>query len=123
MPSEPWTCASLPPRRASTYAASHVGIAVHSLKLTPELERIARRALWFEEPAQAIADPVRFTAYVMTYGSHEDMQVLRLQLSDDDLRHALDHAPPGIFDGPSWSYWNTMLGRYPPPPRPTRRSL
>jgi hypothetical protein len=56
----------------------------------------------------------------MTYGDHSDMRVIRKQLSDDDLREALDHAPPGIFDPRSWAYWNVMLGRYPVPPMPQR---
>jgi hypothetical protein len=49
------------------------------------------------------------------------MQIVRQHLSDDDLREALDHAPPGIFDGRSWAYWNLKLGRYPTPPMPERR--
>jgi len=35
---------------------------------TPELLNVARRVVWFEEPAEALADPVHFLAYVMTYG-------------------------------------------------------
>lgn len=92
------------------------------LKQTAELAAVARRAVWFEPPARAMADTARFAAYVMTYGSFGDMAVLRQQMSDRDLVAALDIAPPGIFDGPSWSYWNIMLGRYPPPPMPKRRA-
>jgi hypothetical protein len=91
-----------------------------SLTLTPELEAIARRVVWFEEPRQAITFPARFLAYAMTYGDHTDMKVIRKQLSDDDLRAALDEAPPGIFDPRSWAYWNLKLGRYPAPPMPVR---
>jgi hypothetical protein len=56
----------------------------------------------------------------MTHGNHADMQVVRKQLSDDDLREALATAPPGILDPRSWSYWNLKLGRYPTPPMPRR---
>ncbi len=28
----------------------------------PEIERIARRIVWFEAPAEALADPFRFMA-------------------------------------------------------------
>ena len=38
----------------------------------------------------------------------------------DDMRDALDHAPPGIMDPRSWAYWNSKMGRYPPPPLPVR---
>jgi len=90
------------------------------LPLTPEIEAIARRVIWFEEPAHAIADPVRFVAYAMTYGDHADMTVIRRHLSDDDLREAISNAPPGIFDPRSWAFWNLKLGRYPTPPMPER---
>lgn len=49
------------------------------------------------------------------------MTLLRKFLSDDDLREALDHAPPGIIDPRSWAYWNSRLGRYPAPPLPERQ--
>ena len=55
--------------------------------------------IWFEEPEQALADPVRFVTYAMTYGLPGDRKTLREYYSDDELREALDHAPPGIFDG------------------------
>jgi hypothetical protein len=42
-------------------------------------------------------------------------------VSDDDFREALDHAPPGIIDPRSWAYWNSKMGRYPPPAAPVRR--
>lgn len=90
------------------------------LPLTPEIEGIARRVVWFESPAQAIADPVRFLAYAMTYGDEADLREIRRHLSDDDLREALDRAPAGIFDPRSWAYWNLKLGRYPTPPMPER---
>ena len=34
----------------------------------------------------------------MTYGTHEDMKVVRRYLTDEDLLESLDKAPPGIFD-------------------------
>lgn len=91
-----------------------------ALPLTTELIHIARRVVWFEDPNQALADPIRFAVYAMTYGTHEDMKVLRQYLSDEDLKEALLGAPPGIFDGRSWAYWNLKFGRYPTPPIPQR---
>jgi len=82
---------------------------------------LARRIIWFEPPEQALAEPIRFLAYAMTYARHEDMREIRRHVSDDDFRDALDQAPPGIIDARSWAYWNSKLGRYPPPPRPVRR--
>jgi hypothetical protein len=42
-------------------------------------------------------------------------------MDDEALRYALDHAPAGVFDPRSWSYWNLILGRYPAPPLPERK--
>jgi hypothetical protein len=54
-------------------------------------------------------------AYAMANALPEDMQVPRIYVSDDDMRDALHHAPPGIIDARSWAYWNSKMGRYPPP--------
>jgi hypothetical protein len=92
-----------------------------AVPLTPETEALARRLVWFEEPAEALSDTARFVAYAPARATHEDMKILRGFLTGDDLRAALDHAPPGIIDPRSWAYWNAKLGRYPGPPLPTRR--
>lgn len=91
------------------------------LSCTPELRAVAERVIWFEPPETALADPVRFLAYAMTYATHEDMQAIRRHVRDAELREALDRAPPGIIDPRSWAYWNAHLGRYPAPPLPQRR--
>ena len=87
----------------------------------PELLELARRVVWFEPPALALDDPVRFLAYLMTYGTAEDIAVARRSFSETDFCEALKKAPPGIMDERSWAYWNAMAGRYPPPPMPRRR--
>jgi len=91
------------------------------IPLTPETEALARRLVWFEEPAQALSDPFRFVAYALAKPTPEAMKILRSFLSDNDFRDALDHAPPGIIDARSWAYWNARLGRYPAPPMSTRQ--
>ena len=92
-----------------------------SIPLNEETSLVAAQIIWFEPPVKALADPVRFMAYAMTYAVHEEMRVIRQYVSDDDFREALDHAPPGIIDARSWAYWNSKMGRYPPPPLPLRR--
>jgi hypothetical protein len=86
----------------------------------PDLLRVAPRVVWFETPERALAEPVRFLAYVMTYATAEEIAVVRRYVDLDDLREALEHAPPGIMDERSWAYWNAMTGRYPTPPMPRR---
>lgn len=93
---------------------------MRSIPVTPETVEAARRIIWFEEPEKALADPVRFMAYAMSYARHEDMRVIRRYVSDDEIRQALDGAPPGIIDPRSWAYWNLKVGRFPPPPPRTR---
>jgi hypothetical protein len=41
---------------------------------------------------------------------HDDMRVIREYLSDEDFCEAPR----------SWAYWNSKMGRYPPPPLPKR---
>ena len=92
-----------------------------SVPLNEETAAVAARVIWFEPPAKALSDPVRLMAYAMTHATHQEMRILRRYVSDDDFREALDRAPPGIIDPRSWAYWNSKMGRYPPPPRPLRR--
>lgn len=92
-----------------------------TIPLTPDTEALARRLVWFEEPEEALSDTFRFAAYALARATHEDMNLLRRFLTEDDLRDALDHAPAGIIDPRSWAYWNAKMGRYPAPPMPARR--
>jgi hypothetical protein len=91
------------------------------LPRTPELLELAPRVMWFEAPDVALADPVRFLAYLMTYGTAEEIAVVRRYLTLSDFREALDHAPAGIIDERSWAYWNVVTGRYPVPLMPRRQ--
>jgi hypothetical protein len=85
-----------------------------------DLLAVAPHVIWFESPRQALADPIRFLAYLMTYGTIEEIAVVRRYLDMEDFREALEQAPPGIIDRRSWAYWNIMTGRYPVPPMPER---
>jgi hypothetical protein len=91
------------------------------IPLNDETEAVARRIVWFEPPAEAVADPVRFVAYAMARATHEDMKIIRRYVDDADFLEALEKAPPGIIDPRSWAYWNSKMGRYPAPPLPTRQ--
>lgn len=88
---------------------------------TDAIRALAERLIWFEPAEKALADPVRLAAYAFAHATYEQMQVLRRYWTDADLIEALDHAPPGIIDPRSWAYWNAHLGRFDPPPLPTRR--
>ena len=82
------------------------------LPVNDETIALAERLIWFEAPAQALADPVRFAAYAFARATHEQMEVLGNYLSEDNLKEALDNAPPGIIDPRSWGYWNARRGAF-----------
>jgi hypothetical protein len=86
-----------------------------------DLLAVASRVVWFEPAEAAPADPVRFLTYLMTYGTIEEIRLVMHHVELDDLREALGHAPPGVMDVRSWSYWNVRLGRYPVPPMAQRK--
>lgn len=90
------------------------------LPYNADLLSLAPRVVWFESPERALAEPIRFLTYVMTYGTLQDVAVIRRYAQWDDFREALEHAPPGIMDERSWAYWNAVTGRYPVPPMPRR---
>lgn len=93
------------------------------LYLNEKLRKAAERCVWFQPPETAVKNPALLVAHILTYGGLEDVGALRAQYDDDDLRAALDAAPPGIYDARSWAYWNLVVGRYVTPPAPTREAL
>ncbi|MFN0315340.1 MAG: hypothetical protein ACKVQA_09915 [Burkholderiales bacterium] len=90
---------------------------------TKELLSIAERVNWFATPEDGLGDPIRFMAYLMTYGTAAEIEVVRRHVGAEDFCDVLESAPPGIFDERSWAYWNVMAGRYPVPPMPRRALL
>ena len=91
-----------------------------ALPCTDDLLAVAPQVIWFEPPEKALADPIRFLAYLMTYGTIDEIAVVRRYVDPDGFREALALAPPGIFDERSWAYWNVMFGHDPVPPMPRR---
>lgn len=90
------------------------------IPLNDETKALARRVVWFDTPAEALADPIRFMAYVMARATVEDLAIVLRYVTEEDFREALDKAPPGIIDARSWAYWNSRFGRYPAPRMPSR---
>lgn len=86
-----------------------------------DLLRVAERMVWFKPPEETLAEPLLFLSYVMTYGTVDDLRVVRARFTDDRLREALRAGIPGVFDARSWAYWHAVLGIRPAPSLPTRR--
>lgn len=91
-----------------------------TIEPTPELLSMARRLVWFMPPEEALKQPYVFLAQVMTLGGVDDVLTVRHQLGTSVFAEVLDSAPAGVFDPRSWSYWNLMCDRWPPPPLPER---
>jgi len=85
-----------------------------------ELVQLARRLFWWKPAEEALADRDRFLAQVMTYGTWRDIADARAHFQEEAFRHALRHAPPGVFDARSWTYWHHAVGVLPISPRPRR---
>ncbi|HZF09801.1 MAG TPA: hypothetical protein VFE33_13505 [Thermoanaerobaculia bacterium] len=86
-----------------------------------DLEQAARRLFWWKEPAAALADPTRFLAQVMVYGTPEDLAVAQQHFPESAFRQVLADPPPGLFDPRSWAYWHAVFGLATPGPPPGRR--
>lgn len=86
-----------------------------------DLERVAKRLFWWKTPAEALEDPIRFLAQAMTYGTIEDLAVVRQHFPENAFREVLAHPPAGVFDPRSWSYWHVRFGLEVPPALPKRR--
>ena len=74
------------------------------------LKRIARALFWWEPPEQALADPRRFLAQVMTLGTWEEVKQVQARMGLEAFKDALLNAPAGYFDGRSWGYWHAVFG-------------
>ncbi len=93
-----------------------------SLPNTTPLLEVAKRVVWFKKPEDTLKNPYHFLAYLMTFGTVEDVKVVRQYLTDADFVEALKNAPPGIFDERSWTYWHLVLcQKNPAPPMPIRQ--
>ena len=85
-----------------------------------ELCAVAQRVMWFESAGETLRYPKRFLAYLMTFGTLEEILTAKKYFSDKDFKDVLLDPPAGIFDERSWSYWNGVYERKPPPPLPRR---
>jgi hypothetical protein len=75
-----------------------------------DLEGVAARLFWWKQPAEALADPQRFLAQIMTYGTVEDLLVVQRHFPESAFCEVLADPPPGVFDPRSWAYWHLRFG-------------
>ena len=88
--------------------------------MEPELERLARRYVWWQAPGETLARRTHFLCQLMQLATPADMSFARHHFGDDAFREALRDAPPGVLDARSWNFWHLVLLQRSPPPLPTR---
>ncbi len=71
-----------------------------------ELERIARKVVWFEKPEMALGDVRTFLAHLMVYGSAADVAVVEKYVGEEEFRKVLEEAPVGVFTQEVWDRWH-----------------
>lgn len=74
-----------------------------------DIQKVARRVVWFLPPSKALSDTRLFLSHVMTYGTLEDVLVAQQYFTTEDFRDAMQHGPAGVFDARSWAYWSLVL--------------
>jgi len=87
----------------------------------PDLQKVAKRVVWFKTPEDTLQDVKLFLAHVMTYGTLSDIATTLQYFSEADFEAVLNDPPPGVFDRRSWTYWNVRYHREPIPALPTRK--
>lgn len=91
------------------------------METSEALDKLISRYVWWEKPAWAYAHPTIFFANVMNLGSWNDIQLLRRNVSDEELKTVLTNAPVGYFSYRSWDYWHVKFNMLPIPPLPSRK--
>ena len=86
-----------------------------------DLQRVAKRVVWFKTPEDALRDEKLFLSHVMTYGTLSDISTTLEYFSEGDFEAVLNDPPTGVFDRRSWTYWNLRYHREPVPPLPKRK--
>jgi hypothetical protein len=87
------------------------------MNYSEELKRVEKRVVWFKAPEETLQEPKMFLAYLMTYGTLEDIAIGMKYYADADFDLVLKDPPAGIFDR---RYWNLRYHHEPVPPLPQR---
>lgn len=89
------------------------------------LRAMARRYVWDQSGAEALANPDRIVRRVMDLGTIDDAFDLEPFLGRDRLAEVLRSSPAGAMRPRSWAFWHHRLGLIAPnenpPPMPLRR--
>lgn len=93
---------------------------MRDLRKATELEAVAKAVVWYEAPADALADPVHFVLHALEYGTADEMALVLRRIGREGVAEALADARPGIMSPPSWQFWHLWLGNEHVPALPAR---
>ena len=113
----------LHPSGAETPFLAHAAVAgPNPLLGFPGLHRALQSVVWWQPPEQALATYPWETLFcrLLVHGLPRDRERLLLHAGADAARHALAHAPAGLFSRARWAHWHQRLGVSPVSPRPRR---
>lgn len=88
----------------------------------PGLRRAVQSAVWWETPERALVTRPWEDLFcrLLVHGLPRDRERLLRHAGVDAARHALVHAPAGLFSRAQWAAWHERLGVAPVPSRPRR---
>lgn len=75
-----------------------------------EVARLARKYVWWSDPARVAEEMDFLLASVMDKGSWDDLGLLRTTVDPEILRGVLRAPPRGLFRPGSWILWHLWLG-------------
>lgn len=73
------------------------------------VEQLARRYMWWNAPAAAMADRHRLVAQVMALGTWDDAHWLLRHLGPEAFLAVLRSPPPGVLSPRAWHFWHRRL--------------
>lgn len=88
----------------------------------PSLHRALEVAVWWNTPEEALVSYSWEALFcrILVRGLPKDRERLLVHCGEEAARHALAHAPAGIFSPTHWMRWNQRLGISPALPLPQR---
>jgi hypothetical protein len=89
--------------------------------IPPDIERLARRLIWWKSPEESLRTPERLIAQAMALGTWDDLETTKRHWGLEGFRRVLASPPPGVFDRRSWNYWHVVFDIQPVPPLPVRK--
>lgn len=81
---------------------------------------LASKLFWWKSSTEALKNPMRFVAQVMTLGDWAEVRLVERYLGREAFLKVLQSPPPGVFDARSWAYWHAVFRKTPAPKLPRR---